>query len=100
VKRSRKHLPKKYVFTAFRPILLGIEDVGVLPEFPKDHMILLKLLTIGEDTETFRKRAVPQKQLKKYLEDELVRIPEGKMEDVAGILMQEKLEAGEGKEWL
>ena len=85
MKRSRKRLQKKLLWSVFRSVLLGIEDRG-------EGMGELKLLTISEDTENFRMTPVPRSKLKKYLEDELVRVPEGKREELAVVLMMEKLE--------
>ena len=77
------------MFGAFRPILLGIEDMG-------DGLVRLEILAISEESENFRKTVVPRSELKQYLDDELVKVPEGMREELAGVLMMEKLEAGEG----
>jgi hypothetical protein len=103
VKRLRKRLPKKYLYAAFRPVLLGIESLDVEAaggNLSLGPMVMLKLLTIGEDTETFRKTMVPRKRLQKYLEKQMVRVPEGRKEELAAILLEEKLEAAERKAWL
>lgn len=89
MKRTRKRLPKKYLFEVFRPLLLGVKDIGEGP-------VLLKLITISEESENFRKTAVPRAKLKKYLDREIVRIPEGKAEELAGVLLMEKLESEVG----
>jgi len=57
-------------------------------------MVALKLLTISEETESFRRQVIPRKRLKKYLDKNMARIPEGKREELAAVLMAEKLEAG------
>ncbi len=84
-KRTRNRLQKKLLWSVFRPVLLGVQDMG-------EGLVELKLLTIGEDSENFRKTLVSRSKLKKYLEDELVRVPEGKREELAVVLMMEKLE--------
>ena len=83
----RKRLPKKYLQTLFRLILLGVEDLG-------DGLVKLKNCTIGEENEIFRRKVVARWELREYLE--MVRVPEGKAEELAVVLFQEKIEKGEG----
>lgn len=84
----RKRLPKKYLQTLFRPILIGVEDWG-------DGMVRLKILKIGPESGTFRRKIVARSELAEHLEKHPYRVPEGAKESVAGVLLQEKLEAGE-----